>query len=655
MGNRLMNEYDLRIIVLVGGHDFRRCPIESRLPRALWPVPVGCALEKLLWHLRSNWEGSIVLCCNGDTLHIQDALKNIDYQNVEFLKEELPVGTAGCIRDAAGSEPDEILLVFTASMVCPPEINLLVEAHIAGKSDMTVMFNPPEINGSLLGTSAGIYVCNKSVLDYIPKQGYCDIKESLIPEMLRARKTVHAATLPNNVYYFRNRQGYLTALAGYLCESQKIDGNIKLCKKDDSKKIWQGANVRLEKDVKIYGPVLFMDGAQIEQGTIIFGPTIVGRNVGIGKDSLVIESALWDGAQIGSNCEIRETVVDYNAIISTNTIVHEEAVVSEPDGRLKRSLKRFSNHVAENMSRCLRVSETKSSGAKMHGLKFEPWFASLVLATVFLWSYKPNIVDLWMRLSLSDEYSSGLLVPLITVYVLWIRRQMFAGCPLMPCMWGAIALIVAQVIRLCGLFYMYDSLERFSIVLSVAALVLLLLGWQLFRKVWAILLFLCLMLPWPNRIQSAVSLPLQQWATSSAVFCLELLGYDVIRQGNIIEIGNTSVEVAWACNGLRMVMAFFVITGMVVLIIKRTWWEKLIILASSLPVALLCNTVRLTVTAIAFTILTGEHWEKIFHDFGGYAMMPLALATIVGEFWLLSKLTLVPREQKAMIITRRKT
>jgi exosortase len=199
---------------------------------------------------------------------------------------------------------------------------------------------------------------------------------------------------------------------------------------------------------------------------------------------------------------------------------------------------------------------------------------------------------------------------------------------------------------------LYSSAERLSIALSIAALVLLLFGWQFLRKVSTILLFLCLMLPWPNRIQAVVALPLQRWATSSAVFCLEMIGYEVIREGNVIHIGQASVAVAEACNGLRMITAFFVISGLVVLLVKRAWWEKLIILASSLPIALLCNTTRLAVTAIAFTVLSGEYWEKIFHDFGGYAMMPLALAAIVTELWLLTRLTVLPTKEETVIITR---
>jgi exosortase len=242
------------------------------------------------------------------------------------------------------------------------------------------------------------------------------------------------------------------------------------------------------------------------------------------------------------------------------------------------------------------------------------------------------------------------LVPFLAVYILWSRREQIAGIEIKPSLWGIPAFIGAQAVRFFGLFFMFGSAERLSIVLSIAALVLLLFGWEFFRKVSSVMLFLFLMLPWPNKVQGAIALPLQQWSTSSAVFCLETMGYEIVREGNVIHIGNASVAVAEACNGLRMITAFFVISGLIVLLVKRPWWEKLVVFVSSLPIALFCNTVRLAVTAIAFTALEGEYWEKMFHDFGGYAMMPLALAMVVGELWFLAKLTTAPKEEKVVLI-----
>jgi exosortase/archaeosortase family protein len=101
-----------------------------------------------------------------------------------------------------------------------------------------------------------------------------------------------------------------------------------------------------------------------------------------------------------------------------------------------------------------------------------------------------------------------------------------------------------------------------------------------------------------------------------------------------------------------MITAFFVISGLVALLVKRQWWEKLIVLISSLPIAMLCNTTRLAVTALAFTKVGGEYWEKIFHDFGGYAMMPLALGIVIAELWIMARLTRLPDRRQSIVITR---
>ncbi|MBC2724281.1 MAG: exosortase/archaeosortase family protein, partial [Desulfosporosinus sp.] len=243
----------------------------------------------------------------------------------------------------------------------------------------------------------------------------------------------------------------------------------------------------------------------------------------------------------------------------------------------------------------------------------------------------------------------------LAVYIAWTRREEFSRCRIRPSfLWGMAALLVALGLRVFGLYFLYGSAERLSLIVCLVGIILLLFGWSFFRKSITILLFLCLMLPLPRRVEAVITIPLQSWATSSAVFCLETLGYEIIREGNIIHLGDTTVAVAEACNGLRMITAFFVIIGLVALLVKRQWWEKFILVLSALPIALLCNTIRLAITSIAFTKLEGEFWEKAFHDFGGYAMMPLALAMVVLELLILTKLTTVPDEdeKEEILITR---
>ncbi|GAJ05291.1 unnamed protein product, partial [marine sediment metagenome] len=164
-----------------------------------------------------------MICSNGDGSLLAESIHANNRLELKFLDEQLPSGTAGCIRDAASSETDELLVVFPASMVCPPKINALISAHRDGRSDLTVMFNPGHGNGKILEEAAGIYICETGVLEHIPKEGYFDIKEGLIPEMLRAGKTVHTAVLPDNVGNFRDWRGYLYAIANYLENAPKLN------------------------------------------------------------------------------------------------------------------------------------------------------------------------------------------------------------------------------------------------------------------------------------------------------------------------------------------------------------------------------------------------------------------------------------------------
>jgi len=421
-------------------------------------------------------------------------------------------------------------------------------------------------------------------------------------------------------------------------------------KDDDSQDIRIATNAEIDPQSRIYGPTVIMNGTTVSSGAVIIGPAVIGKNVTIGEGSIVANSVIWDNVKIGSNCQIRRSILDQNTTLKSNTVVEEKSIPYKHKGVLE-SLTEWVIKATRNKVRKLqsklnpiydKIVEKLSVRTQSRKTNFIHWLAGSLILIALLWCYKTDFRYLWDLWQRSDEYSSGLLVPFLAVYILWSRRHDITQCPIRPSVWGLFAFLAAQGLRLFGLYDNYGAAENLSIALSIAALVLLLFGWQLFKQVSTVLLFLCLMLPWPNRFQAAIALPLQQWATSSAVFCLEVMGYEVIQEGNVIHIARATVAVAEACNGLRMVTAFFVISGLVVLLVRRAWWEKIIVLVSSLPIALLCNTVRLTVTAIAFTVLTGEHWEKIFHDFGGYAMMPLALAVIVTELWLLTKLTMLP-------------
>ena len=639
----------IKAVILVGPRDFGRCPVASRLHRALWPVVDKPVLQRLIEDISGQGVNKFVVCCDGDSGQIRRSLAISDSIEIQFLDESLPRGTGGCVLDAARTGSDELLFVFGASMFTPPDICEMADIHRRAGADMTIMFSRGFENNGMTGEVAVGYICEHSILEHIPQAGYCDIKEGLIPELVQAGKTIHAAKMPACIGSFRSWRDYLAGTGDFL--EKVCTGRITLpgYEQRDSQDVWIAPDAKVDSSARIFGPVIIAEGATISEDVVIFGPTIIGRNAVVGKGTLVADSVLWDRSQVGIDCEIRRCLLSYDAVVRDGKQVEDKLVIrkkalladrspkvsnliNKEVGRLESFLQPALGRIKERLPDYVQTGQFQKQALM--------WLGAAILLLTVIWIYwKPTIAELWTIWLRSDEYSSGMLVPLIAAYIVWLRRKDIMACPIRPSLWGLFALVGAQALRFFGLFFMYGSAERMSLVLTIAALALLLFGWKLFWKISSVLAFLFLMLPLPNRVQMAVALPLQEWATSSAVFCLETLGYEVIREGNIINLNGTMVAVVEACNGLRMLTAFFVISGLVVLLVQRRWWEKLTILASAVPIGLICNTLRLTVTAIAFTKIDSQCWEGAFHDYGGLAMMPLALGIVVFELWLLSNLT----------------
>jgi len=283
--------------------------------------------------------------------------------------------------------------------------------------------------------------------------------------------------------------------------------------------------------------------------------------------------------------------------------------------------------------------------------------AVLLLLAITAWSYWPVMADLLNAWQGNDDYSAGQLVPLIALFLVWRERKTLRRCLLRPCWWGGIALLLlAQIARTYGLLSFRSSPERYALVLTVAGLVLMVAGWQVFRRVLWILLFLFLMVPLPGRVHNLISGPLQNMATTGSVFLLEAFGVRVSQQGNVVMLNEkVPMAVAEACSGLRMLTAFVIVAAFMAYMVKRSHRQKAVLLLSSIPVAVMCNILRLCVTAVLFLLVSTEAAEKFFHDFAGLAMMPAAVLLMFGELWLMDKLKVPePAPQQAQVRTQAK-
>jgi exosortase len=245
-----------------------------------------------------------------------------------------------------------------------------------------------------------------------------------------------------------------------------------------------------------------------------------------------------------------------------------------------------------------------------------------------------------------DLYSHGWIIPLFSLGLMWLRWQPFQeSVPAMERWIGLLILAIGLSARLFAAEYTILPVDRLSFIPSMFGAFMLVGGFHAVRWAWPALVFLVFMFPLPTALEVNVLNRLQRMATISSTFVLQTLGIAAFRTGNLISIPGMGqpLNVAEACAGLRMATIFGALAVAMVFIIDRPWWDKLMILLSAIPIALIVNIVRITVTAV-LTMWAGQDnyaVQKICHDYAGYViMMPLALALLWLELQILERVTI---------------
>jgi exosortase len=269
--------------------------------------------------------------------------------------------------------------------------------------------------------------------------------------------------------------------------------------------------------------------------------------------------------------------------------------------------------------------------------------AGATALAALLWAYGPSLAGLLHRWGHDSRYSHGWLVPLFSLYLLWSRRaRLSEAAPWKPTWWGLAVLLAGLAINAGGTYLYIDWLNHLALLVCLAALPLLLGGWRALAWAWPAVAFLVFMLPLPFRLEIALAHPLQRVATLTSTYALQTMGFAAFAEGNVIRMGEVRLGVVEACSGLSMLVIFFALSTAFAIVVHRPWTDRLLIVASALPIAILANVIRIVVTGVLYKVSTSAVAEAVFHDLAGWLMMPLALAMLWAELGFLNWM-LVPR------------
>jgi len=160
--------------------------------------------------------------------------------------------------------------------------------------------------------------------------------------------------------------------------------------------------------------------------------------------------------------------------------------------------------------------------------------------------------------------------------------------------------------------------------------------------------FLVFMVPIPGFIAGVLSHPLQRVGTIASTYLIETFGIYAEAEGNVILLAEAQLGVDEVCSGLRMLMLFFTVCAGAAFLMRRSAIETIIILLSAIPIGVMANVARITVTAVLYETAYPGLAEAMYHDVPGWFMIPLAVVLLWTEVILLDRVFLKPTGEGAL-------
>jgi exosortase len=257
-----------------------------------------------------------------------------------------------------------------------------------------------------------------------------------------------------------------------------------------------------------------------------------------------------------------------------------------------------------------------------------PWQVLLWFGALLGLAYGPvlyRLVKQWMN---DPDMGHGLFVPLVVGYIIWQRREQLLAIPVATNWWG-LALVLWGAIQLTVATLGVELfLARTAFWITLVGSLLLLFGSQMLRAVAFPLLLLVFMIPIPAIIFNQITFPLQLIASRIGELALSLLGVPVFREGNILELPNRRLSVVEACSGIRSLLSLSFLALVYGYFFDPKAWMRWILLAISLPIAILVNALRVTLTGVIGEY-NRELADGVFHAIEGWMMFILALAILM--------------------------
>ncbi len=256
------------------------------------------------------------------------------------------------------------------------------------------------------------------------------------------------------------------------------------------------------------------------------------------------------------------------------------------------------------------------------------WFLILGCAALVLVAYASVLGRLVWQWNNDPDLGHGFFVPLVSAFIVFQKRRELAQLPLRGNWWGAAVVVWGGLQFMVATYGAEMFLARTAFLVTLAGSILLVGGGPLLKAIRFPLILLLFMIPLPVVIMNQITFPLQLLASRVAEAALTLIGIPVLREGNILELPSQRLSVVEACSGIRSLLSLSFLALVYAYFFDRRPWMRVVLLAAAIPVAILANAFRVTVTGI-LSEYNRDLGEGFFHMAEGWVVFMFALGMLM--------------------------
>ena len=269
----------------------------------------------------------------------------------------------------------------------------------------------------------------------------------------------------------------------------------------------------------------------------------------------------------------------------------------------------------------------------------------VIFILVFGFLYWKTLYGMVMDWYVDENYSHGFLIPLISGYLLWQRKDVIKNVTLSPSNTGLPIVLMGLAVYLVGNVAGESFTMRISMLVVLMGTILFGYGITLFKTVSFPFFYLIFMIPLPYIFYDSIAFPLKLLVSKYSVGFLKIIGIPVLREGNVIQLVNTTLEVADACSGIRSIISLLALSMALAYFTQKGWIKKWILVLLAIPIAIFANSIRVIGTGILANRYGAGVAEGFFHEFAGLVIFGVAMVMLIFSAFILGRLGNGPDEK----------